>query len=148
MSVLTLVVQIDSTQTDGNVSDWSWMVDSATVDSNPPPRMKINTDSLAIQVTDNTGRNPSLGAFITVSPKVENPLKGQAGKAGPFKQGNTNGNATVCCVSIDPQPANGGIYVFTPPDNVFLEKGAWELTLVLSGGAGQFELDPEFDTSN
>jgi hypothetical protein len=144
MAQLTMKVQIDSRQTDGNVKDWSWLVDSAAADINPPPRMKIN-DTFNLVVSDD-GNAPKLDATLTVSSKIENPLKGKTGKGSPFKQGNANGGPTVCGATFSGIAANGGVYTFTPPDNVFLEPGAWEATVVLSASTGtQFELDPEFD---
>jgi hypothetical protein len=149
MAQLILNVTLNSTEADGNVSNWWWSLGSApgtAIDDDPPPRMQTN-DTISIVVTDQ-GNAPSLAGLIIVSPKIENPIKARHGKASPFQQqGPNNTTTTLCYQSLPATAANGGVYTFTPPTGVLLVKGAWELTVVItrSDTATQFELDPEFD---
>jgi hypothetical protein len=155
MSVLTLNITIDSSETDGNPATWEWTTSTGESGNNPPPRMSIN-DTLTIVVTDNNPNNTApLDGFMIMGPKVENPLTGVTGKASPLKSGNATGANAVCYASF-PGVAGGGnnnaanVFTFSPPNNVLLEAGAWELTFVISrpDTGTQFELDPEFDVSN
>lgn len=149
MSALQLLITIDSRNTDGNPEAWQWAATGTTVTTNPPPRMQIN-DTFSIVVTDQNPSPTALDGYMIMGPKVENPLTGVTGKASPLKQGN-DPNANASCVASWPAvQGNNGVFNFNPPDNTFLEAGAWEVTFVVSCPAlnTQFELDPEFDTSN
>jgi hypothetical protein len=161
MAILTLNISINSDTADGKVIDWNWSLanggGSTELVDNPPPRVTAaSATGLQVIVVDGAASPPpTLDGFLTLSPKVENPLIGLEGPASPIYSNGSSPSNIFAWLQVQGNAAtrtNGNSYVFSigPSDdaNSTLQKdGSWEATFVVVNrvNGNQYEIDPEFD---